>query len=253
MMNLILRQNSRRAQSPGDTFEQNLDFIKKTIKKKIATYEPLDFNTAFTEFVESIRGEDYKSISEMPGNCRLEEYLEDLIKGFLIERTYFHFLFEAEDLVLKFVVDILKKNSIPLDLSQDITLFVREKLEDKNKPAKIKESFKEGSKLKTYFYAMTRNAVMDYERKYNARVELQDSSELDKIKSPAPAPHWAPEGKEIKERVERLDPQAKIAFKLYYYESITNFSAIAGTLGTSRHKAKKILEKAVDKVLKGVV
>jgi len=235
----------------GKVLENHLKHIKRTIKKKISIYEPLEFKTAYDGFIKWVQDKEYKVIREMPADCPLESYLDDRLREFLIEKTYFLFLFEEEDLIPRFVMDISKKNSIPLTLSQEITVFVREKLEDKNKIEAIKRSFKEGSKLKTYFYTMARNAVMDYERKYNVRVTCQDSIEMDKIKSSTPPPHVKLEEKEIKERVEKLGHQEKVAFKMYYYESITNFNLIARTLKTTRHKAKKIWENAVNKVLKG--
>ena len=231
----------------------SLKHIKRRIKKKIAIYEPLDLKTACSQLVKWLCDEEYKVVREKPADCTFETYLDELIKDFLIEKAYFCFLFQEQDLVLKFVADISKKNSIPPHLNQEISIFVREKLEDKKKLAAVKKNFKEGSKLKTYFYTMTRNAVIDYERKYNVKVEQRDSIDMDKIKSTGPTPHTQLEEKEIKERVERLESRDKVVFKMYYYESITNFNAIARTLNTTRHKAKKILEKAVDRVLQGDV
>ena len=235
----------------GKIFANHLKQIKRTIKKRIAIYEPLEFKTAYNGFVTWIQNEEYKVIRELPDDCPLEIHLDDWVREFLIEKTYFLFLFEEEDLITRFVMDISKKNAIPLTLNPEISIFAREKLEDKNKLAAIKKNFKEGSKLKTYFYTMTRNAVMDYERKYNVKVTCQDSIDMDKIESSTPTPHIKMEEKEIKERVEKLEHQEKIALKMYYYENITNFNLIARTLKTTRHKAKKILENAVDKVLKG--
>jgi RNA polymerase sigma factor (sigma-70 family) len=234
-------------------FDNHLKYVKKTIKNKIAIYEPLEFKTALQEFIKWVRDDDFKVLNKAPENCVLENYLDHLIKGFLIEKTYMHFLFEEEDLIIRFILDISKKNNIPPHLGQEISVFVREKLEDKNKLAAIKKNFKEGSKLKTYFYTMTRNAVMDYQRKYNVKLELQDSVEMDKFKSAELSPHIKGEENEIKERVEKLDYQEKVAFKLYYYQNITSYNAIARTLKTTRHRAKKIVENAVDKVLKGSV
>lgn len=235
----------------GKIFANHLKSIKRTIKKKIALYEPLEFKTAYNGFVNWAQNENYKVIREIPADCPLENYLDDRIREYLIEKTYFLFLFEEEDLITRFVINISKKNGIPLTLSPEISIFVREKLEDKNKLATIKKSFKEESKLKTYFYTMTRHLVFDYGRKYNVKVELKDSVDMDKIKSSTSTPHIKLEEKEIKERVEKLGHQEKIAFKMYYYENITNFNAMARTLKTTRHKAKKILGIAVDKLLKG--
>lgn len=235
----------------GKIFENHLKQIKRNINKRIAIYEPLEFITAYNGFVEWAQDEEYKIIREIPAGCPLESYLDDWVREFLIEKTYFHFLFEEEDLITRFVINISNKNGIPLTLTPEISIFVREKLEDKNKLEAIKRSFKEGSKLKTYFYTMTRNLVFDYGRKYHVKVELKDSIDMDKFKSSTPTPHIKLEEKEIKERVERLGHKEKVAFKMYYYENITNFNAIAMTLKTTRHKAKKILENTVDKVLKG--
>jgi RNA polymerase sigma factor (sigma-70 family) len=237
----------------GKIFQNHLKQIKRTIKKRIAIYEPLEFKTAYHGFIKWIQDEEYKVIREIPAGCPPESYLDDWTREYLIEKTYFHFLFEEEDLIDRFVMDISKKNGIPLTLNREISFFVREKLEDKNKLETIKRSFKGESKLKTYFYTMTRNAVMDYERKYYVKVESQDSFNMDKFKSAAPSTHIKVEEKEIKERVEKLGYAEKVAFKMYYYENITNFNVIARTLKTTRHKAKKILENAVDKVLKGKV
>jgi RNA polymerase sigma factor (sigma-70 family) len=237
----------------GKIFKNHLKHIKRAINKRIAIYEPLEFKTAYNGFVKWAQEKKYKVIREIPADCLLESYLDDWIREFLIEKTYFHFLFEEEDLITRFVINISKKNGIPLTLSPEISIFVREKLEDKNKLEAIKKSFKEGSKLKTYFYTMTRNLVFDYGRKYNVKVELKDSIDMDKIKSSIPTPQVKLAEKEIKDRVENLDHEYKIAFKMYYYENITNFNAIARTLKTTRHKTKKILENAVDKVLKGRV
>ncbi len=223
------------------------------MKRKIAIYEPLDFKTAYKKFLIWVQGDGYKAIREIPADSPDRgsgSYIDDLVKGFLVETAYFYFLFEVNDLVEKFVTDISKRNGIPLSLSQDITLFAREKLESPNKLAAVKNNFREGSKLKTYFYTMTRFLVFDYGRKYNIKVESQDSFEMDKLRSAAPTPHLRREEQEIRERVERLAPPEKIAFKMYYYENLANFNAIARTLNTSRHKAAKILQQAVDNVLK---
>lgn len=237
----------------GKIFQNHLKQIKRTIKKKIAIYEPLKFENAYNGFIKRAQDEEYKVIREIPADCPLESFLDNRVREFLIEKAYFHFLFQEEDLITRFVMDISKKRGIPLELSPEIVMFVREKLEDKNKLAAIKKSFREGSKLKTFFYTITRHLVFDYGRKYNVKVELKDSIDMDKIRSSTSTPHIKLEENEIKERVEKLGHQEKVAFKMYYYENITNFNAMARTLKTTRHKAKKILENAVDKVLKGNV
>jgi RNA polymerase sigma factor (sigma-70 family) len=235
-----------------EIFRNNIKYIKKTIKKKIGIYEPLDFKTAFNEFVLWIQDEEYEVLRKIPAKSAIETYLDDLIRNFLIEKTYFIFLFEDRSLVTQFVIDTCRKYGIPGEFYSDIETFVKNKLENKTRLEKIKESFKEKSKLKTYFYTSVHYAVVDYERKYNVKkAEPGDCNDLDKLESSTPGPHVKSEAKEIKERVQQLDYKEKIAFKMYYYESITNLSAIAGTLRTTRHKAGNILKTALKNVLKG--
>ncbi|MCK4762379.1 MAG: sigma-70 family RNA polymerase sigma factor [Candidatus Aminicenantes bacterium] len=238
----------------GEEIKESLKFIKKNIKKRIACYDPLDFKGAYKEFVAWVQDGENVVFGEMPEGCTFEDYLDGLIKNFLIEKTYYYFLFEDQGLVPQFVTDIAKKMSLPLHLCLEITIFVREKLESPGKLAAIKKSFKERSKLKTYFFAMIRNLIVDYERKYNiTKAEPNEENDLDKLPSSSLTPHTELEVKEIKERMDRLESFEKIAFKTYYYENVTNISVIARSLKTSFYKTKKILSSAKDKVLKGEI
>lgn len=235
-----------------EILRNNIKYIKKTIKKKISKYEPLDFKSACNEFILWVTDEECEVLRKIPTKPEIETHLGDLIRKFLIEKTYFIFLFEDRGLVTQFVIDICKKYGIPGEFYPDIETFVRNKFEDKTKLEKIKESFEEKSKLKTYFYTGIHYAVVDYERKYNVKkAEPNESNDLDKLASSTPGPHVKFEAKEIAERVRQLDDKEKIAFKMYYQENITNLSAIARTLNTTRHKAGKILKTALKNVLKG--
>jgi len=235
-----------------EIFRDNSKLIKKTIKKKIAIYDPLEFKTVYNEFVLWIQDEEYAVLRKIPAKSRIETYLDDLVREFLIEKTYFIFLFEDRSLVTQFVIAVCSKYGIPAEFYSDIEIFVRNKLENKTKLEKIKKSFKEKSKLKTYFYTSVHFAVVDYERKYNVKkTEPGDCNDLDKLESATPGPHVKLEVKEIKERVRQLDYKEKIAFKMYYYENITNLSAISKTLKTTHYKAGKILKTALKNVLKG--
>lgn len=250
----FVRTGRRGKEQAEEILTSNLKLIKKTIKKKIAVYEPLQFNTAYLRFIKWMQSEEYNVIREFPGDTTIEAYFIDLIKEFLIEKTYFYFLFEDLDLVTNFVADVCRKYGIPAELCPEIEIFVREKLEDKNKVGKIKKNFKERSKLKTYLYTAIHYAVVDFERKYNIKkAEPDESNDMDKFASPSQGPQTKLELKEIKERVKNLDYKEKTAYRLYYFENIVNLSAIARTLKTSRHKAKKILASAVTKVLRGEV
>lgn len=237
-----------------------LRHIKKAIKSKISLYEPMVFKTAFIAFIEWIKKEEYKVTREFPGgDISYETYINDLIRQFLVEKTYYHFLFEDQDLVENYLRDILTNFSIPLELTEEIANFVREKLETRKKINEIKRNFKERSKLKTYFYASIANLVKNYQKKYNVKeeynvikkIEPNKTNDIDKLPSNINSPLTASEVAEIKARVENLPDKEKLAFKLYYYDGITNFNALGRTLRTTRYKAEKLVKIAKDKVLKG--
>jgi RNA polymerase sigma factor (sigma-70 family) len=243
-----------------EIFGKYLRHIKKAIKNKIAFYEPLDFQTALKAFLEWIQKEDYKVIMEFPGgDSNFVNYLNDLIKQFLVEKTLYLFLFEDQDLVENYVRDILIDFSIPLELTEEIANFVREKLETRKKINEIKQNFKERCYLKAYFYASIANLVKHYQRMYHAkdeykvrkRVEPNNTNDLDKLLSNNTSTVTEAEVAEIKTRIEKLPEKEKMVFKLYYYDGITNISALGRFIGNSRYKAKKILERAKDKVLTG--
>ncbi|MGD2086899.1 MAG: sigma-70 family RNA polymerase sigma factor [Candidatus Aminicenantes bacterium] len=242
-----------------EIFKKYLRHIKRTIKNKINLYEPLDFKTTFKAFLEWLQKEEYKVIREfLGGDSGFENYIDDLIRQFLVEKTFYLFLFEDQDLVENYVRDILIDLSIPPELTEEIANFVREKLETRKKINEIKRNFKERSKLKTYLYSTIANLVRNYQRKYHVKdeykatkkVEPNDKNDIDILPSNINSPFTTSEVVEIKERVEKLPDIKKAAFKLYYYDGITHLSKLGSALGTSRYKAKKILKSAEDKVLK---
>lgn len=235
-----------------------LRHIKKAIKSKISLYEPLEFKIALKAFLQWIQEEEYKLIREFPGrDSSFETYINDLIRQFLVEKTYYSLLFEDRDLVENYVRDILTNYSIPIELSEEIAIFVREMLETGKKVNEIKRNFKEQSKLKTYFYASIANLVKNYQKKYNVKeeynvikkIEPNKTNDIDKLPANTNSPLTASEVTEIKARVENLPDKEKLAFKLYYYDGITNFNALGRTLRTTRYKAEKMVKIAKYKVL----
>lgn len=246
----VIRLNRDQA---NKIFKKYFKKIKRTIKNKIKIYEPLNFKTAFKESLEWIKREQYKVIREFPGDSTFETYLNEVIKQFLVEKTYYYFLFEDPDLVENYVRKILSHYSIPLELSGEISLFVRERLETRKKLAAIKKNFDENSKLKTYFYTMLTNLVKDFQKKYKdvKKVALNENNDIDRLPSTTISPLTESEAEEIKSRVELLGNKEKLAFKLYYYDGITNLNSLGRTLRTSRYRAKIILENATKKVLEG--
>jgi RNA polymerase sigma factor (sigma-70 family) len=241
-----------------EILKKYLRHIKKAIKNRIDLYEPLEFKTAFKAFLEWIQKEEYKVIRGFPGrDSNFENYLNDLIRQFLVEKTFYLFIFEDQDLLENYVRDILIDFSIPLELTEEISNFVREKLETRKKVNEIKRNFKERSKLKTYFYASIANLVKNYQRKYHPKnnnevpIKVPNGTYvIDKLPSPINSPSTVAEVAEIKERAEKLPDIEKVAIKLYYYDGKTNFSELGRALGKSRYIAKKILKSAEYKVLK---
>ena len=63
--------------------KHNLGYIKRSIKKKILFYEPLDFKTTYNGFIQWIQDEDFKMIREIPVDGEVENHLNDLIKNLI--------------------------------------------------------------------------------------------------------------------------------------------------------------------------
>ncbi|MCK5058188.1 MAG: sigma-70 family RNA polymerase sigma factor [Candidatus Aminicenantes bacterium] len=230
----------------------HLKIIKKIIESKIKIYAPLDLTKTLDEFINRIQKDDLKAINEFHSKkITFDKYLEVSIRNFLIEKTYFHFLFGDQDLTNKFVIDICKKIKIPKKLYSEIMTFVKARLENKIKLEKVKNKFKEKSMLRTYFYSMARRSVIDYIRKNKIKEEVEvEPNKLDKLESPNTSISIKWEEKEIKERIETLDDNEKVILKLYYYKGVA-CSRIAIMFGTTAYKIKKTLEVAKEKILKG--
>ena len=109
-------------------FKKYLRHIKRTIKTKIHIYDPLDFKTTLKSFLESLQAEEFKLIREFPVSPPVEIHLEELIRRFLVDKAYYHLLFEDPDLVENYTRSILIHYSIPLHLETEIADFVRKKL-----------------------------------------------------------------------------------------------------------------------------
>lgn len=231
--------------------KSSIILIERIIKGKIKSYDPLDFEMAFEGFIEWIEKNEFKIIRDFSGDCAFEEYLEGLVRNFLIEKAYFYLLFEDHELVERFIVDVCKKNKIYLPSYSEATIFVRAALENKKKLEIIKKKFEEKGKLMTYFYAMIRNAVIGYRQKYGFQQKIEaDPKDLDKLKAPTISTQMKWESIEAKERVEELTDIEKIVFKFFYYYRV-KIKSIAIDLKTSPYKVRKILKRAEKKVFEG--
>ncbi len=249
-----------------DFINKQSRLIRKIIKQKVnAYYQGLDFKRAYNGFLAYLQGEDSplamekgSDILQMDKNMT-GTFMENLVRPFLVEKNYRYLIYENHDHVTGIIIDICNKFGIPRHCAPDIEDFVREKLEKKEKLAKVAASFKERSKFTSYFYSIVMNLLKEYQAKYYVEGVQQEELEESKEKAfqnavaPGAKPHTQAELKEIMERVEKLDAKEKLAFKMYYLENKTNISAIAKTLKMSHYKTKIILAQALEKVTQGGV
>jgi RNA polymerase sigma factor (sigma-70 family) len=243
----------------AELVNKNLKWIKKIIKNKVAIYD-LDFKITFKRFVEELKANDYEMVRKIPGTGEFENHLTDMIKNFLVRQAYF--AKEEEDFIRKIVTKVSKKNEIPLSFNDEIVTFLNEKFEE-GSLIKLKE-FKEKSKFTTFLYKVIRNQAIDYVRKYkniNIPEEITVPPEIiDTIygSNVGPEEYMIREEEEtimnkiaelLPQKVEKLGFKEKIAFKIYYYEDITNLSRIARDLGITRHKADAMIKRAWNEIL----
>jgi RNA polymerase sigma factor (sigma-70 family) len=140
----------------GKIVENYLKHIKRTIKKKIAIYEPLDFETTYNGFIKWIQKEEFGIIREMPVDSRDDVFLEELIENFLIERAYYEL---AQKYLQRIIMNKLG-NSNPYDVRvQDAVDYTRERLEKDG--IKRLRNFKGGCKFKTFLTSAVYRLLID--------------------------------------------------------------------------------------------
>jgi RNA polymerase sigma factor (sigma-70 family) len=235
--------------------ENNLKHIKRTIKKKIAIYEPLEFNTIYTKFIQWVQEEDFKVIRELPENCRDEEHLDELVKNFLIENAYY----ALEEYIQRIIMNkfgILNPNEIRVLEAVD---FVRERLE-KEELKKLKK-FKEKSKFKTFITTVVNRLFIDCWREQNEIEEnvTKHGSEFDALFDPPVEDPlirlikledeaFKNKAVELLPRIlDKLDYNEKVAIKLKYEKGMKT-SEIARTLDQTRYKTGQFIEQ-IEKII----
>jgi RNA polymerase sigma factor (sigma-70 family) len=229
----------------GKIFAQYMGYIRESIKRKIALYEPLDFKTTYKKFIQRLQEEEFKAIREVPADCKIEHFLDDLLKNFLIENAYYAL---AEKYIQRIIV-----NKLGASDSNDIRVLetgdmIREKLEKEG--LKKLKSFQEKAKFKTFLVTAVTHLLID-SWKQRGRVEEQVTKygpEFDALFDP---PVDDPLKKLIKSEdedsrnkaaaflpqvLDKLDYNERLAIKLKY-EKDMKLSAISRTLGCSRFKA----------------
>jgi hypothetical protein len=142
------------------TVKHRLKYIKKTLKKKIADYEPLDFKTTYKEFIQSVRDGELRIVKEIPGNCKASWCLDFLIKDFLTRQAYFAL---GEKYIRQRLMNRLGISN-PNDIKfLEILDYIMERLE-KSDLEKIKK-FKEKCRFKTFLGLAATHLLLDFWRK----------------------------------------------------------------------------------------
>jgi RNA polymerase sigma factor (sigma-70 family) len=241
-------------------FNKHALFIKKTIEKKIAFYDSLDFEEVSKGFFEWIQGENFKTFREMPPKCKVKVYLNDLIKNFLIKCAYY-------TLADKYIQRRIMKKLVIFDPDDirvlEIGDFIRNELE-KDGLSSLK-AFDERSKFK-YFLGMvvtrllydfwrhhyaTKKHVTRFGPEFDALFERPTDDPLDQI--------LKSEDEEVKRQaaevlpsiLESLGPKEKLSIKWKYEDGMT-ISALARAFGHTRYKTEKFVEELEQKIAKEI-
>lgn len=242
-------------------FKENLKHIKRTIKKKIAIYEPLDFKSAYNGFTKWVQDEAFGVTREMPVDCREEVFLEDLIKNFLIEHAYYAL---AQKYLQRIIMNKLG-NSNPNDVRvQDAVDFTRERLEKDG--LKRLRHFKERCKFKTFLTSAVYRLLIDlwrqqgtaadhvtkYGPEFDALFDLPGNDPLSRL-TRLEDEEFKKKAAELLPRVlDKLDAKEKLALKMKYEKGI-NISEIARTLGRTRYKTNEFIREIEQRITKEIL
>ncbi|MCP4156308.1 MAG: RNA polymerase sigma factor [bacterium] len=230
--------------------ERRLKYIKKTIKKRIAIYEPLDCETTCTGFLEKLRRDDFKMLRENPLNNE-KKGLEEWITHYLVEQAYYALEEYVRRLVMK-KMGIRDLNEIRVCSTLE---YITERIE-KEGLKKIKQ-FKEKSKFKTFLYTVAYRLFLDYMEK-RGREEKQVTGSGQDIITTLNPPTDSPLDSLIKSKdkeslkillkvMENLTDDEKQAIKMKYWRGM-KILAIARAFGWTRYKMVKYIEKTELKI-----
>lgn len=232
------------------TVKRHLKYIKKSIKKRIAKYGPLDFSTAYPGIIEKLQIDDFKTLKEIPANDASEAYLDELVKNHLIEQTYYELGERYIRQRLMARLGISDENDIKL---LEIVDFIMENLET-NGLERLKQ-FKEKAKFKTFLSFIAGNLLMDFWRKKYQKDKNVNRFETDFLETFDP-PADDPQDVLIKEETDdwygkaaailppilkRMDFKERLAIKMKHEQKM-KLSVIARTLDLSRHKAGRFID-----------
>ncbi len=232
--------------------KEHLTYIKTSIKQKIALYEPLEFKPTYQKFLQRIREDDFK----IPVNSDVETYLDQSIKHFLIENTYYALEEKYLQRVLMNKTGTSDPNDIRLLETGD---YVREKLEKDD--LKRLKGFKEKSTFKTFLTTAIIRLLYDAWRHKRSIEEnvTKYAPDFDNVFDP---PVEDPSTRLIKledqqlkkktaaflpEVLDTLDVNERLAIRLKYEKNM-KISAIARTLDRTRFKTEQFIIRTEKKI-----
>ncbi len=244
-----------------EIFNRSLDYIKTSIKRKIAIYDPLDFNPTVKGFLRWLQDDDYKKIREIPGDCPIENYFDNLIKIFLIENAYF--ALEKKYILYRFMKQLNISNPNDIQLLE-IAEFITGEIE-KDELKRLKK-FEEKCKFKTFLSTAVTRLLIDYWRKKGTIREnvttyepefhrLFDEPQKDPYETLIHQDH-----EEMKKKaaeflphiLDKLNSKEKLAIKLKYEKNM-KLSAIARTFGVTRFKTGQLIIEIEKKISMGIL
>lgn len=258
MSEKMLNLNKEQAEK---LFKDNLKHIKRTIKTKIAIYEPLEFETTYPEFLKWIQDEEFKVIREIPAGCKVKAFLDDLVKNFLIERAYYALAERYIQRRLMKKLDVSNVNDIRV---LEITDFIMKEIE-KDGLARLKK-FEEKAEFRYFLGIVVTRLWYDFLREHYktkknlTRFEYEFDSLFDR---PVDSPYdqiIKLENEELKKKaaeilpviLENLSPGEKLVITWKYEDDLTT-SATARALGKTRYKTEKLIEATEEKIRRKIL
>jgi RNA polymerase sigma factor (sigma-70 family) len=231
-------------------FKDKQEYIKRTIRKKIVLYEPLDFKSAYTGFSEWVQTEAFNVFRSMPGNCAVDGFLDDLIKNFLIQRAYYALAEKYIQRILMNKLGAFDPNELKILETGD---FIRERLEKEG--LKRLKGFKEKSKFKTFLTTAVIRLLYDFWRQKGSKEDhvTKYGPEFDALFDPPVADPLSRliqlEDEQFKNKageflprvLDQLDYEQKLAVAMKYEKSMKT-GEIARTLGRTRFKTEQLIK-----------
>ena len=233
-------------------FDGRRKYIERSIKRKIALYEPLELKPLYERFHEWVRENDVN----VPVNGDVETYLDGLIKDFLVESAYYALGENYIQRILMNKTGTSDPNDIRLLETGD---YVRERLE-KDRLKRLK-GFKEKSKFKTFLTTAVIRLLYDAWRHKRSIEEnvTKYGPDFDAVFDPpvedplnlllkSEDDHFKRKAAAFLPRVlDTLDFKERLAIRLKYEESM-KISAIARTLKRTRFKTEQFINRIERKI-----